>query len=78
MDTLDSSRPAAPPADTPAAALTFDCPRCGRAASDLTYGPCGECRDELRTTQRRDAEQLDVDRYEPKLNVVPNHVATKE
>ncbi len=58
--------------------LTFECPRCAGAASEPFYGPCRSCRDELRATQRREAEQVEVEAYEPKMNVTPNQVATKD
>jgi hypothetical protein len=58
--------------------VTFDCPRCHRPADEEHYGPCGSCRDELRTAMRRDAVEVTVEAFEPKMNVVPNAVATKE
>jgi hypothetical protein len=58
--------------------MTFDCPRCHQPADDEFYGPCPQCRDDLRATVRGDATVVDVARYEPKMNVVPNQVATKE
>jgi hypothetical protein len=56
----------------------FTCPRCGQPASEEFYGPCGRCRDELVATMRREAEAIEVGGFEPKMNVVPNQVATKE
>lgn len=63
---------------SPADLLDFDCPRCSRPASTRTYGPCPDCRDELRATARGEAREMEVAAYEPKMNVVPNQVATKE
>jgi hypothetical protein len=60
------------------ALLDFTCPRCDRPASETFYGPCRECRAELIATIRREAEEIEVAAYEPKMNVVPNQVATKE
>jgi hypothetical protein len=59
------------------AVVTFDCPRCGTAADEELYGPCGRCRGELRATYRGEA-RADVEvpaDYEPKMNVTPNNVA---
>jgi hypothetical protein len=57
---------------------TFPCPRCRRAAEERFYGPCRSCRAELAAGQRGDVRELETARFEPKLNVVPNHVATKD
>jgi hypothetical protein len=42
------------------------------------YGPCDECRTELRRTGRVEARVVEVAEYEPKMNVTPNAVATKD
>jgi cytidine deaminase len=57
--------------------LEFTCPRCGTAAHEVFYGPCGACRQTLRALggERREAERID---YEPKMNVTPNAVAVKD
>lgn len=59
--------------------MTFDCPRCGAAIDDDLYGPCPACRSQLRAafdgTPRGDVEAA---AYEPKMNVVPNAVASKD
>ena len=73
---FDEHRPADGAA--PEQALAFDCPRCGRAAVAWYWGPCEACREDLGLRQRRDAREVDADGYEPKMNVVPNQVATKE
>ena len=56
----------------------FDCPRCGQAADESFYGPCGRCRDQLRATVFGEERDVEVAAYEPKMNVVPNQVSTKE
>ncbi len=59
--------------------MSFDCPRCGASITDDLYGPCPSCRSALRA--RFDgAPRADVEAaaYEPKMNVVPNAVASKE
>ena len=58
--------------------LAFDCPRCGTAVTDERfYGPCSSCRAELRQVGGV-AREVEVEAYEPKMNVVPNQVATKD
>jgi hypothetical protein len=56
----------------------FICPRCGQAAAEEFYGPCGRCREELVATMQREPESIEVAAFEPKMNVVPNQVATKD
>lgn len=58
--------------------LPFVCPRCKVAVDERFYGPCTSCRTELRANQRIDARDVEVAPYEPKMNVTPNFVATKE
>ena len=58
---------------------SFDCPRCGTAVDEDLYGPCPRCRGQLREAYSGEARiDVDVADYEPKLNVTPNAVATKE
>jgi hypothetical protein len=57
----------------------FVCPRCASEVEERLYGPCSKCRDELGTTMRREeAMPIVALAYEPKMNVTPNQVATKE
>lgn len=56
----------------------FDCPRCGAAVRGRFWGPCEPCRGELRATQGGEAKDVEIGAYEPKMNVVPNQVATKD
>ena len=58
--------------------LTFDCPRCGRPATEWHWGPCRDCRDALAATMTAQARTVEVGAYEPAMHVVPNQVATKE
>lgn len=60
------------------APLDFTCPRCGTPASDRFYGPCESCRSYLRANLGGEAREVDVAAYEPKMNVVPNQIATKD
>lgn len=57
--------------------LTFDCPRCSAPTEAELYGPCPTCVTQLRAVggEARDVEAV---AYEPKMNVVPNQVATKD
>jgi hypothetical protein len=54
------------------------CPRCGETRTERFYGPCTPCRDALRASMYREAVAVEVEAYEPKMNVTPNQVATKD
>lgn len=54
------------------------CPRCQESAQERFYGPCTSCRDELASTLGGQQREVEVAAYEPKMNVVPNQIATKE
>jgi hypothetical protein len=58
--------------------LQFDCPRCAQPTDEDFYGPCRSCRDQLRASQFIESRAVETADYEPKMNVVPNQVATKE
>lgn len=58
--------------------LEMTCPRCGHEASERFYGPCSVCRTALRAANAGEARDVVVDAYEPKMNVTPNAVATKD
>ena len=58
--------------------ISFACPRCGTSATAEYWGPCGTCRDELAARYDREGRHVELAAYEPKMNVVPNQVATKE
>ena len=58
--------------------LTFACPRCAADVDERFYGPCAACREQLVATMRRDAQDVEAAAYEPKMNVTPNQVATKD
>jgi hypothetical protein len=61
---------------------TFVCPRCGREVDERFWGPCSQCRTELvglmGAEPEPESEQVETSRFEPTMNVVPNHVATKD
>jgi hypothetical protein len=52
----------------------FVCPRCGGEVDERFYGPCTPCRDDLRARLQGERQDIAVE-YEPKVNVVANHVA---
>ena len=56
----------------------FECPRCGTAVEETYWGPCTACRSELRRELGGSAHEVAVEAYEPKMNVTPNSVATKD
>jgi len=58
--------------------VEFTCPRCQRAATEAFYGPCGTCRTTLRSEMGGEAKDVAKVDYEPKMNVTPNAVATKD
>lgn len=58
--------------------ISFDCPRCGQAATARFYGPCESCAGELRNTFQAEAKDVTAPEYEPKMNVTPNAIATKD
>lgn len=58
--------------------LSITCPRCGEPAEERFYGPCTTCREFLRANLCGERQQLADVAYEPKMNVVPNQIATKE
>jgi hypothetical protein len=65
--------------------VTFTCPRCWEPVEDESFfGPCASCRGELVETQFSVPNEhtrkwmTSKRRYTPKMNVTPNHVATKE
>ena len=58
--------------------LDFTCPRCATAVSEDFYGPCRSCREQLVASMRKDAQDVESEAYEPKMNVVPNQVAMKD
>ena len=57
---------------------TFPCPRCEAEVTEAWYGPCTSCRDALRATYAGEARSVATVDYEPKMNVTPNAVATKD
>lgn len=58
--------------------LDFTCPRCASAATARFYGPCPTCRADLAASLGGASREVEAEAYEPKMNVVPNAVATKD
>jgi len=58
--------------------LDITCPRCEQPVAVRFYGPCDACRDLLRAEQAGTVREVEVEAYEPKMNVTPNAVALKE
>ncbi len=58
--------------------LDFTCPRCRLEVTEAFYGPCTSCRTTLRVTQAGEQRDVEIAAYEPKMNVTPNAVASKE
>ena len=58
--------------------LELTCPRCKQPVTERFYGPCETCRAELRATIGNEASDVEAVEYEPKMNVVPNAIASKE
>lgn len=59
-------------------AVDFTCPRCQSPVSARYYGPCDTCRADLVATLGGERRDVEVAAYEPKMNVTPNAVATKD
>jgi ribosomal protein L37E len=62
----------------PTETTDIECPRCGASSSEVFYGPCTSCREQLRAEQGNEQREAELEAYEPKMNVVPNQVATKD
>jgi hypothetical protein len=58
--------------------VEFTCPRCQSTVEARFYGPCDDCRSQLREAFRREGRVTELAEYEPKMNVTPNAVALKD
>ena len=58
--------------------ISYECPRCGVATEGRFYGPCQSCSGELRDKYKAGPKYVEVPEYEPKMNVTPNAVASKD
>lgn len=57
---------------------SFSCPRCHQTVTTRFYGPCDQCRQSLRAALGGESRAVEAAEYEPKMNVTPNAVATKD
>ncbi|MCB0997800.1 MAG: hypothetical protein KDB40_00770 [Acidimicrobiales bacterium] len=64
--------------DASAEPLAFTCPRCRAEVTAVFYGPCTDCRTELRSKYLGEGREVEVAEYVPKMNVTPNAVALKD
>jgi len=60
------------------ATISYACPRCASEVTEAHYGPCLSCRTELHARFTGEGQAVEAAAYEPKMNVTPNAVATKE
>ena len=58
--------------------VSFTCPRCGEAAEARFFGPCPTCSAALQAKYQQSSQEVEAPEYEPKMNVTPNAIATKE
>src|SRR5262249_10248528 len=58
--------------------IPFDCLRCGTVEPMRFRGLCARCRAEVVSAYQREARDIEVAAYEPKMNVTPNAVALKD
>jgi hypothetical protein len=65
-------------APVPSPVVEFTCPRCSATVEARFYGPCDDCRSQLRDAFRREGRVVELGEYEPKMNVTPNAVALKD
>ncbi len=58
--------------------MNATCPRCGNQVEVRFYGPCDDCRTALREHYQSAGRVIHVAEHEPKVNVTPNAIATKD
>lgn len=58
--------------------IDFDCLRCGAVSPMRFRGLCPDCRTQVHEGLRREAREIEVAEYVPKMNVTPNAVALKD
>jgi hypothetical protein len=56
----------------------FPCPRCQVTVAARFYGPCDECRAELRSTLGNAHRDVEREAFVPAMHVTPNAVALKD
>mgnify|MGYP001271674806 CR=1 FL=1 len=58
--------------------MAFTCPRCRSSAEARFYGPCDDCRQQLREALGGTAREVERSVFEPSMHVTPNAVALKD
>ncbi len=58
--------------------MPFTCPRCAQPVEARFYGPCTDCRGQLRRTLGSEARHVERGAFEPAMHVTPNAVALKD
>lgn len=58
--------------------MAFTCPRCRSSAEARFYGPCDDCRQQLRAALGGAAREVERSAFEPSMHVTPNAVALKD
>lgn len=68
------------PVDSPEREPTpTTCPRCKSSLGDAEfYGICASCSTNLRAVYSGESRDVKAAEYEPKMNVTPNAIASKE
>jgi hypothetical protein len=77
-DVRDTDRAMSMLPSTPLDPSLHECPRCRTMRDERFYGPCTQCRAELRAKFLGEGRDVEVAEYVPKMNVTPNAVALKD
>ncbi len=75
---MDVTNPRDGDVETATGDTGFTCPRCALTVVEEFYGPCTSCRETMRAMHGAEQEEVSADGYEPKMNVTPNAVASKD
>ncbi len=75
---MEVTDPGSGDVETAVGNIEFTCPRCDLAVIEEFYGPCSTCREAMRTMHSADQEEVSAEAFEPKMNVTPNAVASKD
>ena len=80
--TVDNRLTSASVGDRPASGhggpSAFPCPRCSVVVAARFYGPCDDCRAQLRRTLGDEGREVERESFVPAMHVTPNAVALKE
>lgn len=78
MTSEETQTPTLSATDPAPDSVGFTCPRCGEQVEARFYGPCPACSQVLQATYQQKKNDVEAPEYEPKMNVTPNAIATKE